>query len=149
MTTNEQVEIFTDGGCRGNPGVGGWGALLRFRGSEKHLKGAEEYTTNNRMELTAAIEALRSLTRPCKVKLITDSKYVKNGITEWLPGWKKKNWRTASGKEVKNKDLWIALEELIQMHEVEWGWVKGHSGHTENDLVDALANQAMDEFSRS
>lgn len=142
----QEVEIYTDGGCRGNPGVGGWGALLRMGGHEKELKGAEADTTNNRMELTAAIEGLKALKRPCKVILTTDSQYVKNGITQWLPNWKKNNWRTAAKKPVKNQDLWQALDAAIQPHEIEWAWVKGHAGHAENERVDELANQAMDEF---
>ncbi|MBD3821559.1 MAG: ribonuclease HI [Thiotrichales bacterium] len=145
----QQVEIFTDGGCRGNPGIGGWGALLRMGGHEKELKGAAEDTTNNRMELTAAIEALKALKRPCKVLLTTDSQYVKNGITQWLPNWKKNQWRTAAKKPVKNQDLWQQLDEVIQQHQVEWAWVKGHAGHAENERVDELANLAMDELSNA
>lgn len=141
----QKVEIFTDGGCRGNPGVGGWGALLRMGEHEKELKGSAEDTTNNRMELTAAIEALKALKRPCKVILTTDSQYVKNGITQWLPNWKKNNWRTAAKKPVKNQDLWQQLDEAIQQHDIEWAWVKGHAGHEENERVDELANLAMDE----
>ncbi|MBD3612906.1 MAG: ribonuclease HI, partial [Hydrogenovibrio crunogenus] len=137
---------FTDCGCRGNPGPGGWGALLRFGGVEKELKGAELDTTNNRMELTAAIEGLKALKRPCKVTLTTDSQYVKNGITQWMTNWKKNNWKTAAKKPVKNKDLWQALDEALQPHDVTWAWVKGHSGHDENERVDELANQAMDEL---
>lgn len=142
----QEVELFTDGGCRGNPGPGGWGALLRFGEVEKELKGAEFDTTNNRMELTAAIEGLKALKRPCKVKLTTDSQYVKNGITQWMANWKKNNWKTAAKKPVKNKDLWQALDEALQPHDVSWAWVKGHSGHDENERVDELANQAMDEL---
>ncbi|QBZ82950.1 Ribonuclease HI [Hydrogenovibrio crunogenus] len=142
----QEVELFTDGGCRGNPGPGGWGALLRFAGVEKELKGAEMDTTNNRMELTAAIEGLKALKRPCKVTLTTDSQYVKNGITQWMTNWKKNNWKTAAKKPVKNKDLWQALDEALQPHDVSWAWVKGHSGHDENERVDELANQAMDEL---
>nr|Q31H49.1 RecName: Full=Ribonuclease H; Short=RNase H [Hydrogenovibrio crunogenus XCL-2] len=142
----QEVELFTDGGCRGNPGPGGWGALLRFGGVEKELKGAELDTTNNRMELTAAIEGLKALKRPCKVTLTTDSQYVKNGITQWMTNWKKNNWKTAAKKPVKNKDLWQALDEALQPHDVTWAWVKGHSGHDENERVDELANQAMDEL---
>lgn len=142
----QEVELFTDGGCRGNPGPGGWGVLLKFGTVEKELKGAEFDTTNNRMELTAAIEGLNALKRPCKVKLTTDSQYVKNGITQWMTNWKKNNWKTAAKKPVKNKDLWQALDEAIQPHEVTWAWVKGHSGHDENERVDDLANQAMDEL---
>jgi len=142
----QEVELFTDGGCRGNPGPGGWGALLKFGTVEKELKGAEFDTTNNRMELTAAIEGLKALKRPCKVKLTTDSQYVKNGITQWMTNWKKNNWKTAAKKPVKNKDLWQALDEALQPHDVSWAWVKGHSGHDENERVDDLANQAMDEL---
>lgn len=138
------VEIFTDGGCRGNPGIGGWGALLRFGTVEKELSGSAEDTTNNRMELTAAIEALNALTRPCKVVLTTDSQYVKNGINQWMPNWKRNNWKTAAKKPVKNQDLWQALDAALSSHEVDWQWVKGHSGHAENERVDALANAAMD-----
>ncbi len=138
------VEIFTDGGCRGNPGIGGWGALLRFGEVEKELSGSAMDTTNNRMELTAAIEALKALTRPCKVVLTTDSQYVKNGINQWMPNWKRNNWKTAAKKPVKNQDLWQALDAALSTHEVDWQWVKGHSGHLENERVDALANAAMD-----
>lgn len=140
----EAVEIFTDGGCRGNPGVGGWGAVLRYRGKEKELQGAETETTNNRMELLAAISALDTLTRSCVVQLTTDSQYVKKGITEWLPQWKKRDWRNAAGKPVKNQDLWQRLDEAAQRHEVHWHWVKGHAGHPENERADELANAAMD-----
>lgn len=142
----QTVELFTDGGCRGNPGVGGWGALLRFGDVEKELKGHAEDTTNNRMELTAAIEGLRALKRPCQVVLTTDSQYVKNGITQWMDGWKRNGWKTAAKKPVKNKDLWVALDDALQPHEVSWKWVKGHAGHAENERVDDLANQAMDEL---
>ncbi|MDG4812382.1 ribonuclease HI [Hydrogenovibrio sp. 3SP14C1] len=142
----QEVELFTDGGCRGNPGPGGWGALLRFGTVEKELKGAAFDTTNNRMELTAAIEGLKALKKPCKVKLTTDSQYVKNGITQWMMNWKKNNWKTAAKKPVKNQDLWQALDEALQPHDVSWAWVKGHSGHDENERVDDLANQAMDEL---
>ncbi len=138
------VEIFTDGACRGNPGPGGWGALLRFAENEKELLGAELDTTNNRMELTAAIMALQALSRPCKVQLTTDSVYVKNGITEWIENWKRKNWQTASKKPVKNVDLWQQLDEVSALHEIDWRWVKGHSGHAENERADQLANVAID-----
>lgn len=140
------VEIFTDGACRGNPGPGGWGALLRFNGSEKTLKGGVAQTTNNRMELQATISALESLSYPCKVNLTTDSRYVMDGIQQWLPNWKQRGWKTASRKPVKNEDLWRKLDELVDQHEVEWQWVKGHSGHRENELVDQLANDAIDEM---
>lgn len=143
-----EVEIFTDGACRGNPGPGGWGVLLRYRGKEKTLHGGEADTTNNRMELRAAIEGLRALTRPCRVVLTTDSVYVKNGITTWLDAWKAKGWKTAGRKPVKNVDLWQLLDELNQQHEVQWHWVKGHSGHRENEIADQLANQGIDELGR-
>lgn len=142
----QEVEIFTDGGCRGNPGIGGWGALLRMGSHQKELKGHATDTTNNRMELTAAIEALKALKKPCRVILTTDSQYVKNGITQWMANWKKNNWRTASKQPVKNQDLWQALDAAIQGHEIQWNWVKGHAGHAENERVDALANEAMDEL---
>lgn len=143
---SKKVEIFTDGACKGNPGPGGWGALLRYNGSEKQLKGGEPDTTNNRMELMAAIEALQALKRPCQVVLTTDSQYVRKGITEWIHGWKKKNWKNASKKPVKNADLWKRLDELAQQHQIEWHWVKGHSGHPENELADQLANDAISEM---
>ena len=148
MTKASKVEIFTDGACRGNPGPGGWGALLRSGTTEKPLYGGEPDTTNNRMELTAAIEALRALKRPCKVALTTDSQYVRKGITEWLPNLKKRNWKTAAKAPVKNADLWRALDELAAKHDIEWHWVKGHSGHRENELADALANRGIDELKR-
>ncbi len=141
-----QVEIFTDGACRGNPGPGGWGVLMRYGGTEKAFWGGEKDTTNNRMELTAAIRGLEKLTRPCKVVLTTDSQYVRMGITQWLPNWKKNNWRTSSRKPVKNTDLWHLLDELSGPHEIEWHWVKGHSGHRENELVDEYANLGIDEL---
>lgn len=143
---NKFVEIFTDGACRGNPGPGGWGALLCFAGNEKELLGAERDTTNNRMELMAAIKALEALTMPCKVRVTTDSVYVKNGITDWIDNWKKRNWRTAGNKPVKNVDLWQQLDAASGLHEIEWCWVKGHSGHVENERVDQLANTAIDEM---
>ena len=141
-----ETEIFTDGACRGNPGPGGWGALLRHNGHEKSLYGAEALTTNNRMELMAAIQALESLTRPCRVRLTTDSKYVQQGIQEWLENWKRRGWKTAARKPVKNVDLWQRLDKATQGHQIEWAWVKGHSGHTENELADELANKAIDEL---
>jgi ribonuclease HI len=140
------VEIFTDGACRGNPGPGGWGALLRFANNERELFGGERDTTNNRMELQAAIEALRALSQPCTAILTTDSVYVKDGITKWLVGWKAKGWKTAARKPVKNVDLWQMLDEQNQRHDVDWRWVKGHSGHIENDRADALANRGIDEL---
>ena len=143
---SDVVVIHTDGACRGNPGPGGWGAVLRYRGHERHLKGASENTTNNRMELTAAIEALAALTRRSQVRLITDSKYVMQGITEWLPGWKNRQWKTAARQPVKNVDLWQRLDALTMAHAVEWGWVRGHTGDEGNELADALANAAIDEL---
>ena len=141
-----QVEVFTDGACRGNPGPGGWGALLRCNGIEKTFHGGEKNTTNNRMELQAAIEGLRALTEPCDVRLTTDSQYVRKGITEWMVNWKKRNWKTASKQPVKNVDLWQALDEQAQRHQIEWLWVKGHSGHRENEIADQLANRGIDEL---
>lgn len=140
------VEIFTDGACRGNPGPGGWAVLLRFGKTEKTLKGAERDTTNNRMELMAAIEGLAALLHPCQVELSTDSTYVKNGITLWLSNWKKNNWKTASKQPVKNQDLWELLDKVAEPHTIQWIWVKGHNGHRENEIVDALANEAIDEL---
>jgi ribonuclease HI len=142
----KKVEIFTDGACRGNPGPGGWGALLRCGDVERELYGGAEDTTNNRMELQAAIEALKVLSQRCSVDLTTDSVYVKNGITTWLDGWKKKGWKTAARKPVKNVDLWQALDEENQRHDVRWHWVKGHSGHVENERADLLANLGIDEL---
>ena len=141
-----RVEIFTDGACRGNPGPGGWGVLLRYGTNEKLLWGGESMTTNNRMELTAAIQGLAALKRPSLVTLTTDSEYVRKGITEWLANWKQRGWRTASRQPVKNADLWQALDGLVQGHDVEWHWVKGHSGHRENEIADGLANQGIDEL---
>ena len=142
----KQVEVFTDGACKGNPGPGGWGALLRYGEVERELFGGEPDTTNNRMELQAAIEALKALSESCEVSLTTDSVYVKNGITQWLEGWKKKGWKTAARKPVKNVDLWQALDEQNQRHQVQWFWVKGHSGHRENEIADQLANRGIDEL---
>lgn len=139
----QEVEIFTDGACKGNPGPGGWGAVMRYKGVQKLLKGAEAQTTNNRMELTAALMALNSLKRPCKVILTTDSEYLRKGITEWIHGWKQKGWRTASKQPVKNADIWQALDEAVGRHDIQWHWVKGHSGHPENELADQLANEAI------
>jgi len=138
--------IYTDGACRGNPGPGGWGAILRYNGQEKTLYGAEPMTTNNRMELMAAIQALESLRRPCKVRLTTDSQYVQKGITEWLGNWKRRGWKTAAKKPVKNVDLWMRLDVAVAEHDIRWEWVRGHSGHPENELADTLANQAIDEL---
>ena len=144
MTETQEVEIYTDGACRGNPGPGGWGAVLRYRGQEKDLSGGEAETTNNRMELMAAIQALETLKRPCRVHLTTDSQYVKNGVNQWLPNWKRRGWRTASGQPVKNQDLWQRLDAAASRHQVSWHWVRGHSGHPENERADRLANQAID-----
>ncbi|MFL3655099.1 MAG: ribonuclease HI [Halioglobus sp.] len=144
----KKVEIFTDGACRGNPGPGGWGALLRYGDVERELYGGAADTTNNRMELQAAIEALKVLSQRCSVDLTTDSVYVKNGITTWLDGWKKKGWKTAARKPVKNVDLWQALDEENQRHDVRWHWVKGHSGHVENERADLLANLGIDELQK-
>ena len=138
------VEIFTDGACRGNPGPGGWGVILRYKKTEKHLNGAETLTTNNRMELTAVIKALAALKKPCSIKITTDSQYVQKGVTTWLSQWKKRNWKTSDKKPVKNTDLWQQLDTLTKQHEISWHWVKGHSGHRENELADELANQAID-----
>lgn len=143
---NDVVEIFTDGACYGNPGPGGWGVLMRFKDKEKELYGGESETTNNRMELTAAIEALRALNRSSTVVLTTDSEYVRKGITEWINGWKSRDWRTANKKPVKNKDLWQALDAERERHEIEWRWVKGHSGHPENEIADQLAKRGIEEL---
>jgi ribonuclease HI len=140
----EIVEIYTDGACRGNPGPGGWGAILRTRGREKELSGAESQTTNNRMELQAAIEALHALKRPVDVRLYTDSQYLRNGVLTWLAQWKARGWKTTDKKPVKNQDLWLALEAQAGRHHIEWHWVRGHSGHPENERADALANAAID-----
>jgi len=140
----KSIEAFTDGACRGNPGPGGWGVVLRAGARVKELSGGEPMTTNNRMELKAAIEALTALKEPCRVALYTDSTYVRSGITEWLPAWRARGWRTADKKPVKNQDLWTALADLAAKHDVTWHWVKGHSGHPENDRADALANLGVD-----
>ena len=139
-----RVVIHTDGACRGNPGPGGWGALLSFAGQEKTMNGFAAETTNNRMELTAVIKSLRALKRPCQVELVTDSKYVMQGIQQWLANWKRNGWKTAARKPVKNVDLWQQLDSEVQRHQVEWRWVKGHSGNAGNELADELANQAID-----
>ncbi|HOV03688.1 MAG TPA: ribonuclease HI [Kaistiaceae bacterium] len=141
-----RVEAFTDGACSGNPGPGGWGAVLRWGSYEKDLCGGEAETTNNRMELLAAISALEALTRPCHVDLTTDSQYVKHGITEWIHGWKRNGWKTSAKKPVKNVDLWQRLDQAIARHEVAWHWVKGHAGHEENERADALAREGMKPF---
>jgi len=138
------VEIYTDGACRGNPGPGGWGALLSFGEREKELAGAEAHTTNNRMELTAVIRALEALKRPVEARVFTDSEYVRRGITEWVSSWKARGWKTADRKPVKNQDLWEELDRLAALHKIEWRWVKGHSGIPGNERVDRLANEAID-----
>jgi ribonuclease HI len=140
----DTVVIYTDGACRGNPGPGGWGVILSYKGVVKELYGGEKETTNNRMELTAAIQGLEVLKKQCKVELNTDSKYVLQGITEWLPNWKKRGWKTAGNKPVKNEDLWRRLDAAGSQHMIEWKWVKGHSGHKENDRADELANLGID-----
>lgn len=140
----QRVEIFTDGACSGNPGAGGWGVILRCRDVEKELSGAEKETTNNRMEMMAVINALKALKCPCNITLYTDSKYVMDGVNEWLPNWKKNGWKTANKKTaVKNVDLWQVLDELLGQHEIRWVWVKGHNGHPENERVDTLAREAI------
>ncbi len=144
MTNSKQIQIFTDGACKGNPGKGGWGALLRYGDTEKQIFGGMVNTTNNRMEIQAVIEALNCLKKsPLEVKITTDSKYVKDGITKWIHGWKKRGWRTAKKEPVKNKDLWLQLEQAVSQHQVEWDWVKGHSGHRENEIADELANKGV------
>ena len=147
--TNEvvDIDIFTDGACRGNPGPGGWVVILRSGSHEKELFGGEQSTTNNRMELRAAIEGLAALKRPSRVTITTDSQYVRQGITQWIEGWKRNQWRTSAKKPVKNQDLWQLLDELTCRHEVTWEWVKGHSGHPDNELADVLANRGIDELS--
>lgn len=143
--SDDIVEVFTDGACKGNPGPGGWGALLKFKGAERELWGGEANTTNNRMELMAAIQALAALKRPCQIRLTTDSEYVMKGITQWLVNWKKRGWQTAAKLPVKNAELWQALDAQVQRHQVEWRWVRGHTGHPENERADQLANRGVDE----
>lgn len=142
----KKVELFTDGACRGNPGPGGWGVFMRYDAHEKKLYGGEKYTTNNRMELMAAIQGLSTLKNACVVEITTDSQYVRLGITEWLANWKKRHWKTADKKLVKNQDLWEQLDEQVARHKVTWHWVKGHSGHIENEIADQLANLAIDKL---
>ncbi len=137
------VEVYTDGACKGNPGIGGWGVLLRYGVRTRELCGGEAHTTNNRMELTAVIRALEALKRRCRVKLYTDSKYVQHGITAWIHDWKKRGWKTSSKKPVKNEDLWRQLDAIVQHHEIEWIWVRGHAGHAGNECADALANRGV------
>ena len=142
---NSVLKIYTDGACRGNPGVGGWGAILKYENKTKEIKGFSKETTNNIMELTAVIEALKQLNRKCDIIITTDSNYVKNGITEWIHNWKKNGWKTANKKSVKNKNLWIELDNLANQHHIKWEWIKGHSGHPENERADTLANIAIDQ----
>ncbi|MGR3913268.1 MAG: ribonuclease HI [Gammaproteobacteria bacterium] len=142
----EKVTIHTDGACRGNPGPGGWGALLRFGGHKKTMRGASKMTTNNRMELEAAIKALGALRRPCRVVVYTDSQYLKNGVLRWLDNWKENNWRTSDRKPVKNREQWEAIDALRERHKITWRWVKGHSGNAGNEIADGLANRAIDEL---
>ena len=144
--TKDVVEVYADGACRGNPGPGGWGVLLRAQGRERELLGGEPATTNNRMELVAVIRALEALRRRCAVCVYTDSQYVQKGISEWIRDWKRRGWRTAAKQPVKNADLWHRLDELAQGHDIEWHWVRGHAGHAENERADALANRAIDEM---
>ena len=140
---NEILNIFTDGACKGNPGIGGWGAILEYGNSKKEIKGFSKNTTNNIMELTAVIKALECLNRKCKITITTDSNYVKNGITEWIKSWKINGWKTSKKSVVKNKELWIKLDNLVAKHEINWKWIKGHSGHPQNERADQLANEAI------
>ncbi len=148
-SSEERVRLYTDGACKGNPGPGGWGVLLCYKGTEKRLCGGQPNTTNNQMELTAAIKGLEALKRPCPVDLYTDSRYVMDGMERWLANWKKRNWRTADNKPVKNQALWQALDVLVHKHQVRWHWVKGHSGHPENEIADALANEGVAQITDS
>ena len=143
MTQDKTVSLYTDGACKGNPGKGGWGVLMRYGSHEKELFGGEAHTTNNRMELTAIIQGLAALKRPCAVVIYTDSQYVKNGMEQWIHGWKKNGWKTASKQPVKNEDLWQQLGRLAAQHQIQWQWVRGHAGHAENERADALANQGV------
>jgi ribonuclease HI len=142
----KRIEIFIDGACRGNPGIGGWACILRYNDNDKYIKGSERDTTNNRMEMMAAIMALKQIKLPCSIEITTDSQYLRKGITEWIHNWQKNEWKTADKKPVKNTDLWHLLLELTKKHQMTWHWVKGHSGHPENEKVDQLANQAIDEL---
>ncbi len=148
MSGTKDVEIYTDGACSGNPGPGGWGAILRYGEVEKEISGGAAKTTNNQMELMAAINALEALSRPCRVNLHTDSQYVKNGITQWMKGWVRNGWKTAAKKPVKNAELWKQLDAAVQRHDVKWHWVKGHAGHPENERADELARTAMAPYKR-
>ena len=143
MTQDKTVSLYTDGACKGNPGKGGWGVLMRYGSHEKELFGGEAHTTNNRMELTAIIQGLAALKRPCAVVIYTDSQYVKNGMEQWIHGWKKNGWKTAAKQPVKNEDLWQQLDQLAAQHQIQWQWVRGHAGHAENERADALANQGV------
>lgn len=145
----KKIEIYTDGACKGNPGPGGWGAVLRYAANEKHLYGGEDNTTNNRMELMAAIRALEAVKQPCHITLTTDSQYVRKGITEWLAGWKRNGWKNSKKQPVKNAELWQQLEQASQLHQIDWCWVKGHSGHPDNELADQLANKGAEEIMSS
>ena len=149
MSEPATVQIFTDGACSGNPGPGGWGAILRFGGTDRELSGGEPATTNNRMELMAAISALEALKRPCRVEMFTDSNYVKDGITRWIKNWRRNGWRTADRKPVKNAELWQRLDVLMGVHEVNWRWVRGHAGHIENERADQLARDAMEPYKKA
>jgi ribonuclease HI len=141
---SDMVELYSDGACKGNPGRGGWGAVLRYRGVEKEFYGGEPHTTNNRMELTAVIRGLEALSRPCRVRVVTDSQYVKQGITQWILRWRRNGWRTADKQPVKNRDLWERLDALLAEHQVQWAWVRGHAGHPDNERADRLANQGAE-----
>jgi len=144
MSELTQVELFTDGACSGNPGPGGWGLIMRWKGAEKEMCGGEPHTTNNRMEMMAVIEGLNAMKRPCEIDVYTDSQYVQKGITEWVHGWKKRGWKTADKKPVKNEDLWKMLDEAASRHKVQWHWVRGHAGHAENERADELARQGLE-----
>ncbi|MBM3375615.1 MAG: ribonuclease HI [Betaproteobacteria bacterium] len=149
QTTTATVDLYTDGACKGNPGPGGWGVLMRFGAHERELYGGEAQTTNNRMEMRAVIEGLNALNRSCQVRIFTDSQYVKNGIESWLAAWKTKGWKTAAGKPVANQDLWEALDAARSRHQIDWHWVRGHAGHPENERADGLANRGVEQVLRS